>query len=475
MTTPPPECPAHASGGAGVRRLYDPEAEADPMGVYDKLRAEHGAVAPVLLHDDLPAWLVLGYRENLEVLRTPSRFSSDSRRWSVFQRGDLKPEHPLGPTISWQPLVVFADGEDQKRLRGAVSRGLGRFNRHGIRRHVTRVSNQLIDEFAAAGSADLVPQFAEQLPLLVMTNLLGLPEEEGPRLAEACRDLMKGTETSGASYVHILESLTRLVAEKHNDSGHDLASWLIDDAAGFSDDEVIQHLRLVLVAANETTANLIAGMVKLVLTDPRFRGNLSGGHMTLPDGLEQVLWDEPPLWVMPARYATGPMELGGQRIEEGDMLLLGLAAGNTDPAIRPDLATPMHGNRSHLAFGGGPHECPGQDIGRAIAETGIDVLLARLPDLRLTTEPDDLARIPAWTSHHLAELPVEFTPRRPREGEDTGVSARPVPREVIPQPLPQAEPQPSVATVPQVAAGPMPSVRPRRRSWWSALTSWLRR
>ncbi|MDX3073623.1 cytochrome P450 [Streptomyces sp. MI02-7b] len=475
MTTPPPECPAHAAGfgAGGARRLYGAEAEADPMGVYEKLRAEHGAIAPVLVHGDLPAWLVLGYRENLEVLRTPSRFSSDSRRWHAFQEGKVPPEHPIAPTVMWQPLVNFNDGDAQKRLRGAVSRGLSRFNRHGIRRHVTRVTHQLADEFCAKGRADLVGQFAELLPVLVLTNLLGLPEQDGPRLAEACRDLMKGTETSLASYGYILEALTKLVAEKHASPGYDLASWLIEDEAGLSDDEVVQHLRLVLVAANETTANLISDMIKLVLTDPRFRGNLSGGHMTLPDGLEQVLWDQPPLWVMPGRYATGPMELGGQHIEEGDMLLLGLAAGNTDPAIRPDLAASMHGNRSHLAFGGGPHECPGQDIGRAIAETGIDVLLGRLPDLNLAVEEDALVRVPSWTSRHLLELPVEFTPRRPQRDEDAegaAAASRPVAE-------PEAVPRPAPSPVPQQTLPPQPAFPPRapRRSWWRVLTGWLRR
>ncbi|MFD0494111.1 cytochrome P450 family protein [Streptomyces rhizosphaericus] len=135
--------------------------------------------------------------------------------------------------------------------------------------------------------------------------------------------------------------------------------------------------------------------------------------MTLPDAIEHVLWNEPPLTVVPGRWATGDTELGGQRIKAGDMLLLGLAAGNVDPAIRPDIAAPMYGNRSHLAFSGGPHECPGQDIGRAITDTAIDTLLLRLPDLRLAVDETELTWLSSWISRHLVELPVEFMPRRP--------------------------------------------------------------
>src|SRR5688572_9754846 len=96
--SPPPGCPAHVpqqgagpggpapgsdpgAGPGGVQRLYGPGVAADPMAVYDRLRAEHGAVAPVLLEGDVPAWLVLGYEEILHVTRNPRRFSRDGRNW----------------------------------------------------------------------------------------------------------------------------------------------------------------------------------------------------------------------------------------------------------------------------------------------------------------------------------------------------------------------------------------------------------
>ena len=110
---PPPGCPAHgALGPGGLRRLYGPEADADPFALYEELRAEHGAVAPVLVHGDLPAWLVLGHRENLEVARTSTLYSRDSRRWRDMAEGNVPPEHPLTPLTAWQPLCVFADGTE---------------------------------------------------------------------------------------------------------------------------------------------------------------------------------------------------------------------------------------------------------------------------------------------------------------------------------------------------------------------------
>jgi cytochrome P450 len=460
QAAPPPGCPAHGGlGPGGLRRLYGPEADADPFALYEKLRAEHGAVAPVLVHGDLPAWLVLGHRENLEVARTSSLYSRDSRRWRDMAEGNVPPEHPLTPLTAWQPLCVFADGTEHERLRRAVTDSVSRFEARGIRRYVTRFSHHLIDGFVGNGRADLVDQFAAQLPLRVVTQLFGMPEDYGPQLVDAARDMLGGTETAVASNDYITETLQQLVERKRATPGHDVASKLIEHPAGLSDEEVREHLRVVLVSANEPTVNLIANTLRVVLTDRRFRTNLAGGHLTLPDALEQVLWDDPPMTTNLGRWATGDVELAGKRIRQGDMLLLGLAAGNADPAIRPDTTAAVHGNRSHLAFSGGPHECPGQDLGRAIADTGIDILLSRLPDIRLAVPETELSWNASLMSRPLAALPVEFTPGRPRTAKGGTAPGQPVRAELPPQQGVPATPAHTAAPVPGAApAVPRPSL-----------------
>ncbi|KPC65302.1 cytochrome P450 [Streptomyces chattanoogensis] len=470
---PPPECPAHARAGNtdGLARLFGPEAVNDAPGFFERLRAEHGAVAPVLVDGDLPAWLVLGYRENLEVLRTPSRFCHDSRIWHCFKENKVAADSPLMPALAWQPICLFMDGEEHERLRTAITESMARFDRRGIRRCVTQSANQLIDDFIADGEADLVAQFAEQLPLRVVTQLLGMPEESGPGLVEATRDLLKGTETAFKSNEYLVETLEQLVAKKRASPGPDFTSWLMAHSAKLTDEEVLQHLRLVVIAANENTTNLTANTLRMVLTDPRFRASLTGGSMTLPDALEQMLWDEPPTTVAPARWATGDTELAGQSIKAGDMLLLGLASGNVDPVIRPDLSVPMHGNRSHLAFSGGPHECPGQEIGRAIVDTGIDVLLMRLPDLDLAVPESDLNWVSHWIARHLTALPVKFTAGAQKK--------HPASPSTWGNDMPSKHAlQHSSANDPDVADETLraaPSARTPRAhsSWWGLLKGWL--
>ncbi|MFJ9419070.1 cytochrome P450 [Streptomyces sp. NPDC101227] len=455
-----------------MARLFGPEAVNDAPGFYERLRAKHGPVAPVLVDGDLPAWLVLGYRENLEVLRTPSRFSHDSRIWHCFKENRVAADSPLMPALAWQPGCLFMDGEEHERLRVAITESMGRLDRRGIRRCVNRSANQLIDDFAGNGQADLVSQFAEQLPLRVMPQLLGMPDESGPGLVEATRDLLRGSETAFKSNEYLVEILEQLVADKRAAPGPDFTSWLMDHSAKLTDEEVVQHLRLVVIAANENTTNLTANTLRTVLTDPRFRASLTGGSMTLPDALEQMLWDDPPTAVAPARWATCDTELAGQSIRAGDMLLLGLAASNADPVIRPDLSVPMHGNRSHLAFGSGPHECPGQDISRAIVDTGIDVLLMRLPDISLAVPESDLKSVSHWIARHLTALPVKFTARR-HEGLPASASASGNDAAHSKHTLKGSTAGGPSITNETPASAPSFGVPRARSSWWGLLKRWL--
>ncbi|MFE3489346.1 cytochrome P450 [Streptomyces griseus] len=511
-TVPPPQCPAHNLdiGPGGLRRLHGPEAENNPAGLYDKLRAEHGTVAPILLHGDVPAWLVLGHSENLHVTRTPSQFSRDSRRWRALQDGSVAPDHPLAPIFTWQPICVFADGAKHERQRGAVTDSMERIDTRGVRRHINRFSNRLVNDFCEKGTADLVGQFAEHLPMMVVCAIFGMPEEYDERLVQAARDMTRGTETAVASNAHIVSVLTRLVERRRAEPSPDLASWLVEHPATMTDTEVIEHLRLIMIAAYESTANLIANVLRMVLIDPRFRARLSGGHMTVPEAVEQTLWDEPPFTAVFGRWAVGDTELGGQQIKAGDALLVGIAPANTDPTVRPDLGADMGGNRAHLAFSGGPHECPGQDIGRAIADVGVDALLMRLPDLELGVGESELHWVGNIMSRHLVELPVKFAPgpqqkldadpltvmaRAPRPADAWEISspARQVPEPrheaVVAQPAhapgaaPTAEPDPAPAAplAPEPAAAPEPApvatIPQQRRPaaparFWQAVTRW---
>ncbi|MFC9853737.1 cytochrome P450 [Streptomyces prasinus] len=409
---PPPGCPAHGQGPGGLHRLHE---SADLKNLYEELRAEHGPVAPALLHDDVPVWVVLGHAENLHMVRTPAQYTRDSRIWSPLRDGLVKPDHPLMPHIAWQPMCAHAEGDEHKRLRGAIDFAMSTIDFRSLRRHINRCTQRLVNRFCEAGEAEVVSQYAEHLPMAVMCHILGMPDEYNDRMVESARDMIRGTETAIASNAYVMDALARLTARRRLEQQDDFASHLITHPAELTDDEVREHLRVVLIAAYESTANLLANVLRTVLVDPRFRAQLNGGQMTVPEAVEQLLWDEPPFSTIFAYFAKQETELGGQRIRRGDGLLFAPAPANVDPRVRPDPTAHMQGNRSHLAFSGGPHECPGQDIGRAIAEIGVDALLMRLPDLELDVADEDLRHTESIASRHLVELPVRFTPREQQD------------------------------------------------------------
>ncbi len=413
---PPPGHPLHDPGTAqgcpvahgDMTRLYGPDAAVDPYGIYARLRAEHGPVAPVLLEGDTPAWLVLGYREVRRVLDNPLQFSRDSRIWRDGKEGRIEATSPLIPILGWRPDCVSQDGEPHRRLRGAVTDNLHAVVGRGIRRHIAHFANKQIDAFADAGTADLVADFAEYLPMLVLTRVFGLAASEGRTLAESCAHVIKGGADALAHNERIMGILGALAERKRQGPGADFTTGLIEHPAGLDEDEILQHLRLVLITAHTTTSNLLARVLQLILTDTSRLTGLVGGELNISAVVEEVMWNTPPVAVLPGRFATADLELGGMSIKEGDLLVLGLTAGNLDPEIRPDSGISVHGNQSHLAFSGGPHECPAQGIGQAIIEGAVDVLLHRLPGLQLAVPSEELTSTASTWESRLDSLPVAF-------------------------------------------------------------------
>ena len=482
---PPPGCPAHGRGPGGLRRVYGPEAE-DLSELFEEIRAEHGTVAPVLLHNDVPVWMVLGLTENFQMVSNSALYTRDSREWRAVQDGTAGPDHPLAPIFAWQPFCSMTEGDEHLRLRGAVMGAVSTVDFRGMRRHIDRSTQELVNAFCERGSADLVGEFAEYLPMAVMCEVLGMPEEYGEPLVQAARDMLRGTATALASNAYVTDVLMRLTVRRRAHPEDDFTSHLIGHPARLDDEEVCQHLRLVLIAAYEATANLIANVLRMVLIDPRFRAQLNGGQMTVSQAVEQSLWDDPPFTSVLGYFAKQDTQLGGKHIRKGEGLLLGIAPGNVDPAVRPDLGASMMGNRAHLAFSAGRHECPGQDIGRAITETCVEALLTRLPDVQLAVEEDELRWAQSIQSRHLVDLPVEFEPRAQQDVEERPTSpavdpglSRPVPVAAMtgpePAPVPGPVRVPEPVPVPEPSAGDGPAARPERpRGVWGRLTRWWR-
>ncbi|MDJ0465623.1 cytochrome P450 [Streptomyces sp. H27-C3] len=431
MSTPPaqpghPAAPPRGFGGRcpAATPLYGPQLDGDGLpALYEELRRTHGPVAPVTVAPGIDAWLVLGHRELLQLTRDEQDFSHDPRRWSLMREGRVPADSSILPMVGWRPALLFADGQQHRRMRAAVSDALAGINGHELRRTVRATAEQLIASFAGRREADLVPHYARKLPMQVITGLLGLDQRTGQQLVQAIAGTVVANADSANASNRMGVILQALIEEKRSSPGSDITSALLRHPARLTDEEVLHNLVVMFVAGNQTTVNWIATTLRILLCDPAFRSSLTGGHLTVDDALDLVLWRFPPTQNFPARYATRDLSFGGQDIRAGDMLVLGLAAANADPAVLPADGSPVVGNRSHLAFGGGPHTCPAQDPARLITRTAVDTIRHRLPDLELAVPEADLAWIKSPWSKGLAALPVRFTephlPSVPPSGESS--------------------------------------------------------
>lgn len=480
---PPPGCPMHTAPtpGGGYPPLYGAAVAEDPHGLYARLREHYGPVAPIELEPGVEAWLVLGYPELLELTRNEALFSKDSRRWRVPAEGRLKADSRLLPMTAWRPTLLNLDGAEHQRLRAAVSDTLAQIDHRQLRGTTEAAADALIDSWGPDGTADLIAQYARRLPLLVFTQLLGLPAEAGPHLIGLISHIADSGADSQRANQEFQALLVDLVRSRRERPGADLTSWLLAHPAALSDEEAVHHLVVLMVAGNETTINWTGNTLRLLLTDRRFRATLTGGRLTVSDALEEVLWRDPPTQNFPGRWATSDTVLGGQYISAGDMLVLGLAAANADPAAQGPASAIAHGalggNRAHLAWGAGRHVCPAQHPARIIVETAVETLLHRLPDLQLAVPAGELAWRPSPWSRALAGLPVLYSaftpPRPPAAAADPAVPADPTaperPAWTPPTPSSPSDSTPSDATSTPRTPGSEP---PARRSWWSSLAGW---
>ncbi|MFF4565579.1 cytochrome P450 [Streptomyces sp. NPDC001435] len=430
--TPPPRCPAHEP-------LYGPEFAADPAAAYRRLRAA-GPIAPVELAPGVHASLVVGYEAALHVLRSPETFSKDPRRWQDLADGTVPMDSPVVPMMMYRPNALWTDGAEHRRLRDAITDSLAQVDPNTLRGYVEASADTLIDRIAPAGKADLLGEYAQVLPLLVFNRLFGCPPEYGVRLVEGMSGIFDGVDAEKANEL-LATTLLDLVTLKRARPGQDVTSWLMAHRAALTDEEMVHSLVLLMGAGTEPQQNLIANSLRLLLSDDRFEGTLSGGSLPVEDALDEVLWTDPPMANYAVHYPVHDVVHDGVTLRVGHPIVVSLAAANTDPSLTSDQRA---GNRAHLAWSAGPHTCPAQSPARLIAAVAVEKLLDRLPDVELAVPVEELTWRPGPFHRALAALPVVYPaapflpPAEPTSDDDRSTRRKSSSSDVRPPTAPPA-------------------------------------
>ncbi len=349
-----------------------------------------------------PVFIVYRYEEAQQLLRDNETFSS-SGVIAAF-----------GPVLG-EGVMLGMDEPVHGRLRSLVSKA---FAQKALARWedelVGRVANSLIDKFAPNGKADLVKEFTFDYPSQIIAGLLGLPEEDYPQFQRWSISLLswilnpeRGLAASAALCEYFAPILEARRAEPRDDLISRLAGAEIDGQK-LQDEEIFSFLRLLLPAGVETTYRALGNLLLALLSDPLQLDAIRADRSLLPQAIEEGVRWEPPLLTI-TRTATRDTELGGVPIPAGSsvMPMLGAANRQEDRYPEPDHFDIFRQARGHLGWGHGVHVCLGMHLARLEMRTAINLLLDRLPNLRLDPAGDD-PHIRGQVFRSPTSLPVLF-------------------------------------------------------------------
>lgn len=360
-----------------LRELFDPATRPNPYPVYTRLRE----AGPQLLHEG--ALVVLaGYDQCRQVLLHPNASSG---------RGPV----PAPGRRTVPPSFLSMDPPDHTRLRRLVSKAFTPRVVAALEPKITELVDESLAAVAGTGSMDVVSEFAGPVPVRIIGELLGVPEEDHERLRHWSRLMVRAldpvrlapvSEQEAAQMDTAREELTeyfrRLIERRRHCLGADLLSGLVrieEQGDQLSADELLSTCVLLLVAGHETTANVIAHAVLALLRNPAELAALRADPSRASAVVEETLRYDPPLQMV-ARQAKGPIRVDGCEIAEGSTAMLLLAAANRDPAVHtaPDRFAPGRGNTGHLTFGAGAHFCLGAPLARLEAAIALTAFAKRV-------------------------------------------------------------------------------------------------
>jgi cytochrome P450 family 142 subfamily A polypeptide 1 len=379
---------------------------ADPHEVWRWMR-QH---APVYYDEEADVWGVAKHQDVLAIEKDSLTFSS------------FRAPRPHGMHL---PMMISMDDPDHKARRGLVNRGFTPRRIAEMEPKVAALCRGIVDGISAAGSCDFVWDVAAPLPLMVIADLLGFDVAAHEDLLRWSDDLLRATTLDPTpaqakagfdAMMGFREFQLEVIARRRIEPRDDLISKLCQaeiDGVGLDDDSIVNEALLILIGGDETTRHVISGGMAALLERPDVLAELAADPDLLPVAVEELL-----RWVSPvknmARTVTRDVELRGQRLRQGDQLMLFYPSANRDDDVfeRPDDLDIRRDPNPHLAFGFGTHFCLGAALARLELRVMFREVLTRLPDLALADRAA-LEYRPSNFVSGLESMPVHFTPSTP--------------------------------------------------------------
>ena len=372
--------------------------------------------APVWWHEEANGpgfWAVTGYEDCNTVNRDYGLFSSHAKGTFLWDMDDEQ-------LLQQQLVMLNMDPPIHTRYRRLVNKGFTPRVINQLHDRIHAATDGIINDVIEAGRADFVTQISAELPLVVIAELLGVPNEDRHRMFDWSNQMIgnEDPEYQGAEDIAQVASMelyayaSQLFATKRIDPQEDLMSVLTGvelEGERLSDLELELFFLLLTVAGNETTRNLISGAMVAFFNNPDQWELLQKDRSLLPSAIEEMLRYVTPVMNF-RRQSTAATELSGQAIGADEKVVFFHVSANRDGTVfeNPQKFDITRKPNPHIAFGGGgPHFCLGANLARMEIRVMFEHLLDRMPDIHLDGE---LERLQSSFINGVKHIPVAFTP-----------------------------------------------------------------
>jgi cytochrome P450 len=398
--------------------LFDPLSPGfirDPYPHYARLRSTD----PV--HVNAHGAFVLSRHAEASLVMRDKRFGKDYVERQIRRYGPKIMEEPVFRSMShW---MLQQDPPDHTRLRGLVVKAFTARRVEDMRPRIQQVVDQTIDAVIAQGRMDLIEDFAFRLPVTIICDMLGIPEDhrevfynssrDGGRLLDPVPLTPAEIEKGNAGNMMAQMYFQQLFELRRKTPGDDLITQLLqaeEDGSKLTNEELTANIILLFGAGHETTVNLIGNGLLALHRNPDQLALLKSNPALVTNAIEEFLRYDSSVQ-MTGRVALEDIEdIGGKKIPKGESVLCLLGSANHDEAVypdRPDRLDITRPNVRPLSFGGGIHFCLGAQLARIEAEIAISTLLRRLPELKLDDAENPHWR-PTFVLRGLKELPASW-------------------------------------------------------------------
>lgn len=373
---------------------FNPPERDDPHPTLRRAREER----PVFYSRALRTWVITRYEDVVAVLRDPERFSSAGSITNNPQPPPPEVLAVLASGVPYEPNSVDIDPPRHTMFRGLIHKAFTPVRVQAMAPQIHRLADEMVDTFVADGEVDLVSAFAYPLPARVIGGLLGVPATDIPDFKRwsdewlifigqiGDRDRVVRAAREVVAFQRYVE---RSIGERRKSPQDDLLSAIVTTADALpeppNDAALISLVMTVLFAGHETTTSMITNTIRLLLRNPEQLDLVRSERSLVPAAITEALRLDPPVPSM-YRTATCDVKIAGVPLPAGSHIQLNFASANRDDHIftNPDRFDIRRTDKaSHLSFGRGIHTCIGAALAQLEGQIAVNILLDRLPDLRL--------------------------------------------------------------------------------------------